>query len=80
MAIFGRAEGQIICACPITQFNRQGYQILGPYPCDKSFFRYCKGDTADSKTGSLAATLVQALSGEPADVQKSMLEERVESA
>jgi len=21
-------------------------------PCDKSFFRYCKGDTANSKTGS----------------------------
>src|SRR5215831_13774665 len=52
VAIFGRAEGQIICSCPITQFNAQGYQILGPYPCDKSFFRYCKGDRANSKTGS----------------------------
>jgi len=45
-------KGQIICSCPITQYNGQGYQILGPYPCDKSFFRYCKGDTANSKTGS----------------------------
>jgi hypothetical protein len=49
-------KGQIICSCPITQAkpgaDAQGYQILGPYPCDKSFFRYCKGDTANSKTGS----------------------------
>ena len=49
-------KGQIICSCPITQAkpgeDAQGYQILGLYPCDKSFFRYCKGDTANSKTGS----------------------------
>jgi hypothetical protein len=48
-------KGQIICSCPITQASSgsaQGYQILGPYPCDKSFFKYCKGDTANSKTGS----------------------------
>jgi hypothetical protein len=34
-------KGQIICSCPITQAtssgaNAQSYQILGPYPCDKS--------------------------------------------
>jgi len=50
-------KGQIICSCPITQAktgdDAQGYQILGPYPCDKSFFRYCKGDTANSNTGSM---------------------------
>ena len=49
-------KGQIICSCPITQAkagdDAQGYQILGPYPCDKSFFRYCKAATATSKTGS----------------------------
>ena len=49
-------KGQIICSCPITQAkpggDAQGYQILGPYPCEKSFFRYCKGDTANSRTGS----------------------------
>ena len=28
----------------------RGYQILGPYPCDKSFFKYCKSDVANSKT------------------------------
>ena len=48
-------KGQIICSCPITKSsgaNAQSYQILGPYPCDKSFFKYCKAATANSKTGS----------------------------
>jgi hypothetical protein len=48
-------KGQIICSCPITEStgpNAQSYQILGPYPCDKSFFKYCKPATANSKTGS----------------------------
>ena len=46
-------KGQIICSCPITQASSGGsYQILGPYPCDKSFFKYCKGATATNKTGS----------------------------
>ena len=48
-------KGQIICSCPITDASSgsaQGYQILGPYPCDKSFFKYCKSDVATSKTGS----------------------------
>ena len=48
-------KGQIICSCPITQASSgkaQSYQILGPYPCDKSFFKYCKATTANSKTGS----------------------------
>jgi hypothetical protein len=25
---------------------------MGPYPCDKSFFKYCKGAVANSNTGS----------------------------
>ncbi|MCI4679382.1 hypothetical protein K9U39_14720 [Rhodoblastus acidophilus] len=48
-------KGQIICSCPITQAKSgrsQGFQILGPYPCDKSFFKYCKSATANGKTGS----------------------------
>ena len=35
-------KGQIICSCPITEASsgsKQGYQIMGPYPCDKSFFK-----------------------------------------
>ncbi len=47
------SKGQIICSCPITQASSGGsYQVLGPYPCDKSFFKYCKGATATNKTGS----------------------------
>ena len=48
-------KGQIICSCPITEASsgsKQGYQIMGPYPCDKSFFKYCKSATANSNTGS----------------------------
>ena len=46
-------KGQIICSCPITKASSgNGFQILGPYPCDNSFFKYCKGDIATSKTGS----------------------------
>jgi hypothetical protein len=39
-------EAQIIFSCPITQ-------AIGPYPCDKSFLRYCKAVTANSRTGSM---------------------------
>jgi hypothetical protein len=49
-------KGQIICSCPITQAKlgmaTTGYQILGPYPCDKSWFKYCKSAVANSNTGS----------------------------
>ena len=46
-------KGQIICSCPITKASSgNSYQILGPYPCDNSFFRYCKSATANEKTGS----------------------------
>jgi hypothetical protein len=47
---------EIICACPITLANPRtahvGYQIAGPYPCQKSFFKNCKRATANTKTGS----------------------------
>ncbi len=42
-------------ALPITTATSggaQGYQILGPYPCDKSFFKYCKSEVANGATGS----------------------------
>jgi hypothetical protein len=49
-------KGQIICSCPITQAkpgtSTAGYQILGPYPCDNSFFKYCNSAVANSTTGS----------------------------
>ena len=47
---------EIICSCPITQAkpgtSTAGYQILGPYPCDKSFFKYCRSTVANGNTGS----------------------------
>jgi hypothetical protein len=49
-------DGQIICSCPITVADpataRIGYQIAGPYPCQKSFFKNCNRATANNKTGS----------------------------
>jgi hypothetical protein len=49
-------EGEIICSCPTTvadpETARTGYQIAGPYPCERSFFRNCKRATANTKTGS----------------------------
>lgn len=48
--------GQIICSCPITVADpaaaRIGYQIAGPYPCQKSFFKNCNRATANKKTGA----------------------------
>jgi hypothetical protein len=47
---------EIICSCPITVADpssaRIGYQIVGPYPCQKSFFKNCKRATDGKKTGS----------------------------
>jgi hypothetical protein len=38
-------KGEIVCSCPITVANpstaKIGYQIAGPYPCQKSFFANC---------------------------------------
>jgi hypothetical protein len=71
-------KGQIICSCPITTASSTGgqsYQILGPYPCDKSFFKYCKNEVANVNTGSTiyvgsptgtAAALTALLTGKPA--------------
>lgn len=48
--------GQIICSCPITVADpataRIGYQIAGPYPCQRSFFKYCDSKVANTSTGA----------------------------
>lgn len=55
---FGQLENdKIICSCPVTvpgftSGRIIGYQILGPYPCDKSFFKYCKSSVANTENGS----------------------------
>jgi hypothetical protein len=49
-------EGQIVCACPITVAQpgagTLGYQMIGPYPCQSSFFDYCDSATANTNDGS----------------------------
>jgi hypothetical protein len=48
-------KNQIICSCPITQTQKGaavGYQITGPYPCQKSFFANCSSRVDNSQTGS----------------------------
>lgn len=48
-------EDQIICSCPITVANPPapvGYQIAGPYPCERSFFKNCSSRAANKDTGS----------------------------
>lgn len=49
-------KGQIICSCPVTTPTGSarvvGHGILGPYPCQQSFFKYCHSDTANTNTGS----------------------------
>ena len=48
------AGGQIICSCPIASPGqaRLGYQIPGPYPCQKKFFENCGSAAANTNTGS----------------------------
>jgi hypothetical protein len=32
-------SNEIICSCPITKGTSVGFQIAGPYPCDKNFYK-----------------------------------------
>lgn len=47
---------EIICSCPITvadpSTDQVGYQFIGPYPCQQSYFDNCRRDTANARTGS----------------------------
>ena len=47
-------SSQIICSCPIAPpaQARLGYQIPGPFPCQKKFFQNCKSETANTNTGA----------------------------
>lgn len=50
------SDSEIMCSCPITLANpttaHRGYQIAGPYPCQKSFFKNCRRAIANKKNGS----------------------------
>jgi len=47
---------EIICSCPIYTADPQtpgvGYEVLGPYPCEKSWFKYCDRETANTRDAS----------------------------
>lgn len=49
-------KNEIVCSCPITVADpataMTGYQIAGPYPCRRSFFRNCNKAVANTRTGS----------------------------
>jgi hypothetical protein len=49
-------QSEIICSCPITIADpstaKIGYQIVGPYPCQKSFLKNCSSATANTHTGT----------------------------
>jgi hypothetical protein len=77
------AGGEIICSCPATVPDpttaKTGFQIAGPYPCERSFFRNCKKVSANTRTGStiyvgaptgVAELLTLRLTGKPARVNR----------
>jgi hypothetical protein len=68
------AKGEIVCSCPITTADpstaKTGYQIVGPYPCQKSFFKYCSGKVANTDTGS--TIYVGAPTGSPRFLTKQL--------
>jgi len=49
-------EDEIICSCPMTVADpstaKIGYQIVGPFPCQESFFENCRNPPASTSTGS----------------------------
>jgi hypothetical protein len=49
-------EAEIICSCPTVTADPStavlGYQIVGPYPCQDDFFKYCDSTTANTDNGS----------------------------
>lgn len=49
-------KDQIICSCPIVtadpETSKVGYEILGPYPCKESWFKYCKKAVSNTNNGS----------------------------
>jgi hypothetical protein len=48
-------KNEIICSCRITVASPMamtGYQIVGPYPCQRSFFQNCRKAVANTETGT----------------------------
>jgi hypothetical protein len=50
-------QNEIICSCPITKaINNSdplGYQIFGPYPCQKDYFKNCTAAVTNEQNGTI---------------------------
>ena len=68
------AKDEIVCSCPITTADpstaKTGFQIIGPYPCQKSFFKNCQAPKASDKTGK--SIYVGAPTGTPRILTKEL--------
>jgi hypothetical protein len=68
------AKGEIVCSCPITTGDpstaKVGFQIVGPYPCQKSFFKNCQAPKTSDKTGK--TIYVGAATGTPRILTKEL--------
>ncbi len=68
------AKGEIVCSCPITTGDpstaKVGFQIVGPYPCEKSFFKNCQAPKTSDKTGK--SIYVGATTGTPRILTKEL--------
>jgi hypothetical protein len=68
------AKGEIVCSCPITTADpstaKVGFQIVGPYPCQKSFFKNCQAPKTSDKTGK--TIYVGAATGTPRQLTKQL--------
>lgn len=49
-------KDQLMCSCPIitatAASEKVGHEILGPYPCRQSWFRFCKDTVSNSRNAS----------------------------
>lgn len=79
-------DSEIICSCPAVVADpdtaKTGFQIVGPYPCDKKFFKYCDAATANTDNGSSlyvgaptgsARFLSRKLTGQPIRLNRCMM-------
>jgi hypothetical protein len=56
-------SNEIICSCPITKGSSVGFQIAGPYPCDRAFYKKNCEVQSTSTTGT--TIMVGAVTGTP---------------
>jgi len=52
--VLGKVKAnEIICSCPIVKGSKVGFQIAGPYPCDKTYYKKQCEVQSTSKTGTV---------------------------